>query len=118
MRIITDDGKEFTSMESYKKYEESKKNKSAEKEMLLDGIGAVKDEIDDLRAKLDDLIDQYAEKYPDRKDLADLLEIFDEFELDDDEDDCICACDECVAEVAEELIRDFERLQDLIHRRD
>ena len=110
MKIITDDGKEFSSMESYKKYEASK---DSEKEKLLGTIGTMKEKLDDLKAKLADLIDQYAEKYSAEEDLDDLIEA-----LGFDLDDCDCDDDEYIFDAAMEFIENFERLQNLVHRLD
>lgn len=123
MRIITDDGKEFTSMESYKKYEASLKD--SEREKLLDSIANLHEKIKDWMDKESDLLAQYSTKYPNHmEDVLDVLDIFDEDDEDDDEDEDCNKCadcedyDECVTQAAINFIDSFETLQDLIHRLD
>ncbi len=113
MRILSNDGKEFDTMEACKEYE-AKVEDNGYREKLLKTITDLDAKIHKWIARETDLIDQYRDKYPDYCD-----ELIEAMGWSDEEDEPDCDdCenfDACVIEAAVDMVIAFDKLRSLIY---
>ena len=116
MKIFSNDGKEFSSVESCMKYENSKSEMEVAKR--LQDIVELREREKKIEDQMADLIDAFLNDFPNYAEQ--LFEVFGEDDDEDEDEDCD-GCeniDDCIVEAAVELIADLEKLKSLVEALD